>query len=415
MMPVNRIDKPAASERAIRLDTALERIQQELERTRVESEGLGNELIRAFEQLGIVFQLTRQLGTHQDEGQVLELFLSNLQDVYGQDRVFLTWINDRGELDTRPKVRRDPHRALKVAIQCRKEKQVVVEMDGELDLANGSSSTQIMSAPVFCGPTFVAAVQLERTVAPGQDKADAPRELDSGDMLLLDSLTTFCGDLIGNLRLTEAIRQASIDTVRALVSAVDQKDTYTSGHSNRVGYYSGLLGRELGLDDETLQHLNWAALLHDVGKIGIRDDVLKKAGALTDEEFKHIQEHPRRGYEVVRQIPHFSIALDGVLHHHEHYDGNGYPDGLAGTDIPLQARIIQIADVFDALTTSRAYRDAFSWTKALSILREESGTTVDPSLAAQFERLMQRLHERDPRAFDQIGKDARVPQLEGGE
>ncbi|MCH7719532.1 MAG: HD-GYP domain-containing protein [Planctomycetes bacterium] len=394
-------------------DAAVQRIREELQRTRVESEGLGNELLRAYEQLGIVFELTRKLGTFHDEEQLLDLLLSNLQEGYGPHRVFLAKVNDRGDLHTRPRTPSDPEKSRQVAIRCRDERRVVVEMDGGPDFANRSPSAQIMSAPVFCESTFVAAVQVERVVESGEDRANAPRELDSGDMLLLDSLSSFCGDLIRNLRLTEAIRQASVDTVRALVSAVDQKDTYTSGHSNRVGYYSGLLGRELGLDEETLQNLNWSALLHDVGKIGIRDDVLKKAGPLTDDEFKHMQEHPRRGYEVVRQIPHFSIALDGVLHHHEHYDGQGYPDGLAGTDIPLQARIIQIADVFDALTTSRAYRDAFSWTKALSILRNESGTTVDPHLAATFETLMQRLFERRPNAFDQIGKDESVPRLEG--
>ncbi|MCH7703215.1 MAG: HD-GYP domain-containing protein [Planctomycetes bacterium] len=412
MTPVETTS-PRPSRSGQNTDAAVQRIQEELERTRVESEGMGNELLRAYEQLGIVFQLTRQLGTHHDEEQVLDLFLSNLQAVYGPDQVFLAWINRHGHLRTRPRMPSVPELALEVAIRCRDEKRVVVQTDGGSDFAKGWSSMQIMSAPVFCGSTFVAAVQVERTVKSGDNQANASRELDSGDMLLLDSLSSFCGDLIGNLRLTEEIRQASVDTVRALVSAVDQKDAYTSGHSNRVGYYAGLLGRELGLDEEALQNLNWSALLHDVGKIGIRDDVLKKAGPLTDDEFKHIQEHPRRGYEVVRQIPHFSIALDGVLHHHEHFDGQGYPDGLAGTDIPLQARIIQIADVFDALTTSRAYRGAFSWTQALAILKDEAGTTVDPDLGASFEKLMRRLFASNPNAFDQIGRDASVPRLEG--
>ncbi len=412
MTPVDTTSSPQ-SRLEQTTDAAVQRIQQELERARAESEGMGNELLRAYEQLGIVFQLTRQLGTHHDEEQVLDLFLSNLQAVYGPDHVFLAWINGHGHLRTRPRMPSLPELALEVAIRCRDEKRVVVDTDGGPDFAKGWSSMQIMSAPVFCGPSFVAAVQIERTIESGDNQANGPRELDSGDMLLLDSLATFCGDLIGNLRLTEAIHQASVDTVRALVSAVDQKDAYTSGHSNRVGYYAGLLGRELGLDEETRQNLNWSALLHDVGKIGIRDDVLKKAGPLTADEFKHIQEHPRRGYEVVRQIPHFATALDGVLHHHEHYDGGGYPDGLTGTDIPLQARIIQIADVFDALTTSRAYREAFSWTKALAILREEAGTTVDPELTCTFDKLMRRLFQQRPTAFDQIGKQESVPQLEG--
>lgn len=179
-----------------------------------------------------------------------------------------------------------------------------------------------------------------------------------------------------------------MDLVRALVSAVDQKDQYTSGHSNRVGFYSRLLGVKLGLKDDDLQMLEWSALLHDVGKIGIRDDVLKKPGKLTKEEFEHIKEHPVRSYEVVRQIPQLKGALAGVRHHHERLDGSGYPDGLAGDEIPLQARIVLVADIFDSLTTTRSYRKAFSWEKALEILHEEAGSVGDPKLVELFDAII---------------------------
>jgi HD-GYP domain-containing protein (c-di-GMP phosphodiesterase class II) len=212
------------------------------------------------------------------------------------------------------------------------------------------------------------------------------------------------------------LREMSMDTVRTLVSAVDQKDPYTSGHSNRVGYYAKLLGMELGFDERQLRELEWSALLHDVGKIGIRDEVLKKSGRLTDEEFEHIKEHPVRGFEVVRDNPHFRSALDGVLHHHERYDGKGYPKGLSGEGIPLQARIIQIADIFDALTTTRSYRNAFHWERAVDILEEESGTVVDPQLCVRFVELLHRLHDERPEAFEAIGKpDAKLQLTEAME
>jgi HD-GYP domain-containing protein (c-di-GMP phosphodiesterase class II) len=195
-----------------------------------------------------------------------------------------------------------------------------------------------------------------------------------------------------------------MDTVRTLVEAVDQKDPYTSGHSNRVGYYAKLLAAELGFDEEQLCVLEWSALLHDVGKIGIRDDVLKKPGKLTDEEFDHIKEHPVRGYNVVRNNPHMREAIDGVLYHHERYDGRGYPRGLVGEAIPLQARIIQIADIFDALTTTRSYRDAFHWRRALEILKQEAGSVVDPQLCTVFVTLIESLHEQNPEAFEHIGR-----------
>ena len=207
-------------------------------------------------------------------------------------------------------------------------------------------------------------------------------------MLLLKSLTAFCGDLIRNQRLVRELRTVSMSTVRALVNAVDQKDEYTSGHSMRVAYYATSLAREIGLDAGEIQMLQWSALLHDVGKIGIRDEVLKKPGKLTVEEFAHIQEHPVRSFQVVRGVPQLAKALDGILYHHERYDGSGYPEGLAGETIPLQARIVQVADIFDALTSTRSYRAAHEWSKALDILREEAGQTIDAALQQVFDKMI---------------------------
>ena len=205
----------------------------------------------------------------------------------------------------------------------------------------------------------------------------------------------------------------SVTMVRALVSAVDQKDTYTSGHSIRVAFYTTLLGRAFGLSEEDMKMLRWSALLHDVGKIGIRDDVLKKTGKLTKEEFDHIKEHPVRSYQVVRGISYLAGALDGVLYHHERIDGTGYPEGLVGINIPLQARIIQVADIFDALTSSRSYRSAYGWDRALKILREGSGTTSDPHLLKLFERAVRDAIGNDPdgwaRLIERAERSGKLP------
>jgi HD-GYP domain-containing protein (c-di-GMP phosphodiesterase class II) len=190
--------------------------------------------------------------------------------------------------------------------------------------------------------------------------------------------------------------------VRSLVSAVDQKDQYTCGHSLRVGYHATTLGRLLNLPEVELQMLQWSALLHDVGKIGIRDEVLNKQGKLTPDEFQHIKEHPGKSYRVVQQVPQLAAALDGILHHHERYDGTGYPSGLSGEEIPLQARIIQIADVFDALTSSRSYRPAYDWKEALDIMRSEAGKTVDPHLQTVFDQHIRSVLEGDPAAWQRL-------------
>ena len=239
---------------------------------------------------------------------------------------------------------------------------------------------EVMIAPVISGDVLVCSLVLLRTESSPVFRAS--------EMMLIESLTTFCGDLIRSHRLVRELREMSIAMVRALVNAIDQKDEYTCGHSLRVAYYATTLGQRLGLGEVDLQMLQWASLLHDVGKIGIRDNVLKKEGKLTPEEFGHIKEHPVRSYKVVQEVPQLLQALDGILHHHERYDGSGYPAGLKGEQIPLQARIIQIADVFDALTSNRSYRKAYDWQRALGILQEEAGKTVDPRLQKTFDALI---------------------------
>ncbi|WP_018133218.1 HD domain-containing phosphohydrolase [Effusibacillus pohliae] len=193
-----------------------------------------------------------------------------------------------------------------------------------------------------------------------------------------------------------------------LAAALDARDPYTAGHSLRVADYSLRIGRLACLSKAELSVLEKAALLHDIGKIGIRDAVLLKEGRLTDEEFAAIKLHPVLGENILRQIePADALAdiLPGVRSHHEHYNGTGYPDGLAGKRIPLLGRIIAIADAFDAMTSDRPYRKGMPVAKALSILEEGSGVQWDPDLTPLFVRAMREEHlqaqqerERDAQA-----------------
>jgi HD-GYP domain-containing protein (c-di-GMP phosphodiesterase class II) len=132
--------------------------------------------------------------------------------------------------------------------------------------------------------------------------------------------------------------------------------------------------------------MEWAALLHDVGKIGIPEEILCKPGKLTAEEFEVIKQHPRMGFEILRPIGSLGVILDGVLYHHEYPDGSGYPEGLVGSEIPLVARIIHVADTFDALTSTRSYREAFSLEQAFEIIRQEGGRRTDPTVSDAFFR-----------------------------
>ena len=164
----------------------------------------------------------------------------------------------------------------------------------------------------------------------------------------------------------------------ALVTAVDNKDKYTRQHSEDVMGYSLLIARELGLGEEEQRTLAVSALLHDVGKIGVPDAILRKPGQLTEEEFKAVRQHPTMGAALVSTVTGLEATLDAVRHHHERWDGGGYPSGLRGAETPLMARLMAVADAFSAMTTDRPYRSGMDKVKALSILEDGAGTQWDP-------------------------------------
>jgi HD-GYP domain-containing protein (c-di-GMP phosphodiesterase class II) len=174
-----------------------------------------------------------------------------------------------------------------------------------------------------------------------------------------------------------------------LAEAVDAKDRYTRGHSQRVAEYAKALAQASGYDEGFVELVYVSGTLHDVGKIGVPDEVLKKTSRLTDEEFAQIKLHPELGEKIVMQIPELRDTLPGVRSHHERYDGRGYPDRLAGEQIPLIARILSIADAFDAMTSDRSYREGMTFEHALSQIREGSGSQFDPDLAATFVAMME--------------------------
>jgi putative two-component system response regulator len=180
----------------------------------------------------------------------------------------------------------------------------------------------------------------------------------------------------------------------ALARAVDARDPYTAGHSERVAMYAGLLADRVGLPEADALALRRGCLFHDLGKIAVRDDVLHKPGALTPAEFVEIQRHPRAGYDLLSHMQSLSASLPVVLGHHERLDGTGYPDGIAGDAIAIIVRIASIADVYDGLTTTRPYRDAFARVEAMEILTAEATRGWwDPELLEEFRGALARLPE----------------------
>src|SRR5580765_72803 len=183
----------------------------------------------------------------------------------------------------------------------------------------------------------------------------------------------------------EANRELFLGSIRMLAAAIDEKDPYTRGHSGRVAKYSTLIGRELGLSDEDLDKLRIAALLHDVGKIGVDDRVLKKPGALTAEEFELMKQHTVKGANIMRPVSQLKEMLPGIELHHEHIDGRGYPYGLSGPQIPQMARIIGVADTLDAMTTNRPYQTAMELDYAMGRIRALAGSKFDPAIVTALD------------------------------
>jgi putative nucleotidyltransferase with HDIG domain len=187
------------------------------------------------------------------------------------------------------------------------------------------------------------------------------------------------------------LKKAYLDSVKVLAEAIDAKDTYTRGHSDRVRRMSLQIAVSLEFTEERTEVLEYGALLHDIGKIGIEDEILRKPGPLSPEEFQTIQQHPLVGVKIVEGIEFFKDKIPMIRSHHEHFDGKGYPDGLAGEAIPLEARIIAVPDAFDAMASLRPHRRAMSLEDVLLEMEKYKGKQFDPNILEIF--LKEKIYE----------------------
>jgi HD-GYP domain-containing protein (c-di-GMP phosphodiesterase class II) len=191
-------------------------------------------------------------------------------------------------------------------------------------------------------------------------------------------------------RKQQETREQFEQTSEALANAIDTKDPYTNGHSRRVAEYSEMIAREAGKSEEECEKVFFAAMLHDVGKIGVPIAILSKPGKLDDAEFAAIKTHPEKGSQILSSIKKSPWISEGAHYHHERYDGKGYPEGLSGEEIPEIARIIAVADSYDAMTSNRSYRKAMDQSIVRAELEHGSGTQFDPEFAAAMIRLIDR-------------------------
>jgi HD-GYP domain-containing protein (c-di-GMP phosphodiesterase class II) len=336
-----------------------------------ENEGLAEEVLRSYEQLNLLFDFTQQIASLTDVAAIEETLVARLGKLLAAESVVV--FAPDGDLrcyDVSPAASVSPGDPAVLDERLRAE-------IGALRPARAVSVHTTATAQVLLGPLVRLDDQVDLVLTL---RRPAAGEFTSGDMLMLESILAFGGQIISNAESHERLRRMSLESTRALVAAIDKKDHYTSGHSERVGRLARLTGQRLGVAAHQLQVLEMSGLLHDVGKIGVPEEILCKPGALTEPELRVIRKHPVMGYEILKPIASFGTVLDGVLYHHENADGSGYPEGLSGETIPLFARIIHAVDVFDAVTSTRSYRAAFDFEAACQILRDESGTKLDPAV-----------------------------------
>jgi HD-GYP domain-containing protein (c-di-GMP phosphodiesterase class II) len=277
------------------------------------------------------------------------------------------------------------HRALVRAV-------VAQEIDAPRQLGPLGIRSMIL-APVMHGERpsgWLLAVNRCTSVVPIA-RSNLDRDFESSDAEfgtieagLVEATATMLGNHSRNCDLLHQREETVIRLMKTMSSAIDARDAYTRGHSQRVGRYAHGIARQLQLSDDDGEQLYLTGLLHDVGKIGVPDHVLLKPGRLSPEEFELIKQHPAIGHRILEPIAELGFALPGVLHHHERIDGQGYPQGLSGDQIPLMARILAVADAFDAMTSSRTYRAAMSNERAREVLTEGAGVQWDAEIVAAF-------------------------------
>lgn len=252
-----------------------------------------------------------------------------------------------------------------------------------LDASSGLCSleeSQALAQAVGCDGRVIGAVL-------GGDKKGATPGFTSFETQLFEAVAGSMSAFLENASLYADQRALFLGTLQALTASIDAKDRYTCGHSERVALVASQLATIIGFDRARAERVRIAGLVHDVGKIGVPESVLCKPGRLTNDEFALIRLHPEIGHRILKDIPLLEDVLPAVLHHHERWDGRGYPAGLKGEDIPLIARLIGLADTFDAMSSTRSYRDAMPRERVLAEIAKCAGTQFDPTLAAAFTRV----------------------------
>ncbi len=239
----------------------------------------------------------------------------------------------------------------------------------------GHGIRSFLILPIFLNKKLAAVITIGRSLSEVYDTEDITQARQAADQVAV---------ALSNAILIEELEQLNLGTLKALARAVDAKSSWTAGHSERVTKVALEIGSVLGLPQKDMDNLHRAALLHDIGKLGVPVEILDKSGALDDDEYRMIKKHPKIGVRILEPIASYKEILPIVMHHHERYDGKGYPDGLSGDAINIGARILAVADVFDALSSDRPYREGWAFERVIDLINKEAGHQFDPDVVKAF-------------------------------
>lgn len=358
-----------------------------------ESQSLSVHLASTYEEISLLYRLTRNLKisrSDKDLGRVALEWLEEVLPAQGIALQLLAVVEDDGPVA--PKVRTQPE--LMTSGRFPIDNQRFTELMRHLDVGVPNQPV-VVNRSITSQSTWPCPELRQMIAVPLAEGENLfgwlvganhvnDEEFGTVEASLLSSVGTILGIHSGNIELYRQQSELLAGIVRALTSAIDAKDRYTCGHSDRVARIAVRLAQQLGCDAKTVDTIYLSGLLHDIGKIGIDDSVLRKPGKLTDEEFEHIKDHVTIGHRILRDLKKLDGLLPVVLHHHESWDGSGYPRHLPAEEIPLSARIVAVADAYDAMSSDRPYRKGMPEERIDEILRSGSGQQWDPAIIDAF-------------------------------
>jgi HD-GYP domain-containing protein (c-di-GMP phosphodiesterase class II) len=351
---------------------------------------------KSIKSLETLYQVGRTINLTQTVEELLDQITESLLTVFSDVRRVCILLNENGK-DLKPKTIKIKAHISSQSFEISwsiinaavKEEVCILANDASHDdRFLGSESIlamnlrSVMCAPLVNKGTVLGVIYL--------DSGAKPDCFDENDIALLSALASQSAVAIDNSRLYEDIQKAYHEAILALMNTVEAKDPYTRGHSQRVSRYAFGIAREMGLGEEESQRIKMAAELHDIGKIGVRDLIIGKNSSLSTTEFDLMKDHVLTGENIIKPIAYLSFARPLIRHHHERYDGLGYPDGLKGNGIPLGAKIIGVADAFDAMTTQRPYNKPLSYQEAFEKFEAVKGKQFDPEVVDALVRFVRR-------------------------